>query len=77
MVLILLYYWDFGDGGTATTDLPAHQFDKAGVYNVMMIVEYFVPCMDTAYHTVLVDSVAFANFYPTDSALCLGSGHPV
>ena len=36
--LIAAYRWDFGDGGTASGQMPVHVFSKAGTYVVRMTV---------------------------------------
>ncbi len=69
------YFWDFRDGGISNLQSPTHQFTKTGVYNVMMVVTDFVPCRDTSYHLVLVDSVPHAYVTVTDSVVC--AGHPI
>ena len=66
------FFWNFGDGGTSTAQSPLYTFTRAGVYKVMLAVKDFVPCVDTAYHTIVVDSIPFVNFTTTDSVLCEG-----
>jgi len=67
--------WDFGDGSAADTNLTAqHNYQHAGVYTVALYVSDFVPCQDTAYHTIVVDSIPYVNFTTSDSALCIGQG---
>ncbi|MGS0528289.1 PKD domain-containing protein [Zobellia nedashkovskayae] len=34
----LSYFWDFGDGGTSTSDDPTHKFSAADTYNVVLTV---------------------------------------
>jgi gliding motility-associated-like protein len=68
------YYWDFRDGSTATTQSPTHVFTKPGVYDVMLVITDFVPCSDTVYHTIFVDSLGRATFQMSDSILCVGDG---
>ena len=66
------YAWSFGDGTSDTTQNPTHAFLNSGVYHVRMIVKNFVPCYDTAYHTIVVDSIPFAFITASDTALCSG-----
>ena len=68
------FYWDFRDGTSSTLQNPTHTFSRTGSYNVTEIVKDFVPCYDTAYHTILVDSLPHAHIFLTDSALCEGQG---
>ncbi|XZF13356.1 PKD domain-containing protein [Chitinophagaceae bacterium MMS25-I14] len=65
------FEWDFGDGTTATGGQVQHSFNP-GIYNVRMVVKDFVPCTDTAYHTIVVDSLPYIDFTTSDTALCLG-----
>jgi gliding motility-associated-like protein len=66
------YFWDFGDGSSSVAQHPSHQFNTPGVYNVMMVVQNFVPCTDTAYKLVYVDSVPSLSFNRSDTAICMG-----
>ena len=66
------YLWSFGDGTTSTQQSPTHSFNYAGTYNVRMVVTNFVPCSDTAYHTIVIDSIPFVNFTIGDTSLCQG-----
>jgi gliding motility-associated-like protein len=66
------YYWDFGDGATANTPNAVHTFNQQGTYTVMMVVKDGVPCSDTAFKTVFVDSLPDISFTRSDTALCTG-----
>ncbi|MEL6844336.1 MAG: PKD domain-containing protein, partial [Bacteroidota bacterium] len=44
---ITSWFWDFGDGDTATTQAPTHIYDSVGVYDVLLIVEDGFGCADT------------------------------
>lgn len=68
------FVWDFGDGTPATdTNIQTqHTYAHAGVYQAALYVTDFVPCHDTAYHTIVVDSTPFVNFTVSDSVLCVG-----
>ncbi len=67
------YFWDFGDGATETAKDPTHTFTKAGIYTVKMAVTNFVPCTDTAYRTVFIDTIPFVEFAAMDSVICAGT----
>ncbi|XZF13355.1 PKD domain-containing protein [Chitinophagaceae bacterium MMS25-I14] len=65
------FWWDFGDGTTATGGQAQHSFGP-GIYHVKMAITDFVPCTDTAYKTIVVDSLPYIDFVTSDSVLCLG-----
>jgi PKD repeat protein len=48
----LSYRWDFGDGGSSTSENPTHSYRKAGTYNVKLTVTYAGG--DTASNTIQV-----------------------
>jgi len=68
------YEWDFKDGYTSSGQSPDHVFDVPGIYNVMVVATDFVPCHDTAYRLIYVDSVAAVDFTMSDTTLCVGDG---
>ena len=68
------FFWDFGDGASDTLLNATHIYDVPGVYTVMLVVRDFVPCADTAYRTIVVDSIPTINFFVSDSVLCEGQG---
>lgn len=68
------FYWDFGDGQSATGLNAFHTYPWSGVYTVRLVVKDFVPCYDTSYHTVIVDSAGTISFTISDSVLCEGQG---
>jgi len=45
--------WNFGDGGTATTDTGMHTYDTTGTFTVTLVV-YDGHCYDTVSHTVTI-----------------------
>ncbi len=67
------YMWNFGDGNTSTVKNPLHSYINTGVYNISLVVTDFVPCMDTAYGVVSVDSLGSASMTMSDTVLCLGN----
>lgn len=68
-----LYAWSFGDGSTSTQQNPAHTYNLAGVYTVSLIVSDFVPCYDTTFKVVTVDSVSGISMQLSDTVLCRGT----
>ncbi|RYZ54382.1 MAG: PKD domain-containing protein, partial [Sphingobacteriales bacterium] len=67
-----VYFWDFGDSTTSTDVNPIHSYANPGSYTVMMVVTDVVPCSDTAYMTILVDTIPYISFVTSDSVLCEG-----
>lgn len=68
------YAWNFGDGHTATDSMTSNIYANTGTYNVMLVTSDFVPCSDTAYGTVYVDSTGPITMTVSDTAYCKG-GH--
>ncbi len=66
------YYWDFADGNTSTLQNPTHSYTHPGIYNVMMVVENAIPCRDTVYRTIYVDSLPQVSFTRSDTSVCRG-----
>ncbi len=66
-------FWSFGDGTTATGANPTHVFLNTGVYQVYEVITDFVPCHDTMYKTVYVDTISGINFGVTDTVICQGT----
>lgn len=66
------FFWDFGDGDTTYTQDPAHIYKNVGVYKVMHVVTDFVPCSDTSYVYITVDSIGKMNFSFDDEDICQG-----
>ncbi len=67
------YSWLFDDGTSSSAVNPTHIFTYTGTYNVRQVVRDIVPCYDTAYGTVTVDSLSPIAVTLSDSVLCLGS----
>ena len=44
---IVLYSWDFGDGGTSNLQQPSHLYNAQGIYNVQLAVQTQGGCRDT------------------------------
>ncbi|MFT4060875.1 MAG: PKD domain-containing protein [Edaphocola sp.] len=66
------YFWNFADGNYAQTFDATHQFNVPGVYNVMMIVTNAVPCSDTAWKAIYVDSIPEMFLNILDTSVCVG-----
>jgi gliding motility-associated-like protein len=60
----LQYSWDFGDGQSAMIDMPVHQYDNMGVYDVSLLVTDQYGCKDSmvkaAYVHISVPKAAFS-----------------
>jgi PKD repeat protein len=67
------YLWNFGDGNTDTINSPSHTYFYTGVYNAYEVVTDFVPCRDTAYQTIYVDSQSKMSIDATDAIFCRGA----
>lgn len=66
----LSYIWNFRDGGTSNATNPVYIFKNSGTYNVQLIASNFIPCYDTAYETVYIDSSSPITIKLTDSVFC-------
>ncbi len=66
------YSWDFGDGQASEVQHPVHQFKHPGVYKVRLVVTDFVPCRDTAYYLIRVDSLPRLSIIWNDTSVCAG-----
>ena len=64
------YAWNFGDAGTSSLQNPAHPYTSPGIYTVQLISSTAFACRDTAFRTIVVDSVPTAAF--TNSTECSG-----
>ncbi len=66
----LSYAWYFGDGATSNAQNTGHTYNITGVYKAMLAITDFVPCHDTAYATIYVDTISPIYLSVTDSVLC-------
>jgi len=67
------YEWHFADGSPISAqESPNHNFTLAGSHNVMLIASDSIPCYDTAYHNIYVDSLPFLYVIPDKTHLCIG-----
>ncbi len=67
------FIWHFGNGASDTSKNTSYTYLNTGVYNVEMIVTDFVPCSDTAYATINVDTISGINMQITDTVICQGT----
>ena len=67
----ITWYWDFGDGTTATLENPNHVFQQSGNYNVSLIINNTNGCADTIVKPVIVNTVPSPFF--SANAVCIGS----
>jgi gliding motility-associated-like protein len=48
------YFWDFGDGGTSTTDSPNHMYADTGTYCITLLSSTVYGCTDTVTHCLYI-----------------------
>jgi len=65
------YAWDFGDGGTASTQNPTHSFANTGNFNVQLSVTSSTGCTDVVTVPVTVQQLPVADFNST--VACAGN----
>jgi gliding motility-associated-like protein len=61
--------WNFGDGGTSTSNNPSHAYATAGTYSIRLIVTR-AGCSDTTYRTVNIGAVPAINYFATPVSGC-------
>lgn len=66
------WHWDFSDGGTSSIQSPSHVFSLAGTRNVRLVINDAIPCYDTVYHNIYVDSLPFLEVVTDKHAICKG-----
>lgn len=64
--------WDFGDGGTSTAKNPSHVYSLYGNHQVRLVINDAIPCYDTAYTYVYVDSLPYLEVVTDRHAICAG-----
>jgi gliding motility-associated-like protein len=65
------FNWTFGDGNSSFLQSPAHTYDYIGNYTAMLIATGAL-CVDTAYQTIIVDSVLNGHYSTTPDSICTG-----
>lgn len=66
------WQWDFADGGNSVLENPLHTFTLAGTRKVRLVINDIIPCYDTVYHNIYVDSLPFLNMALDKHAICTG-----
>jgi gliding motility-associated-like protein len=66
------YNWTFGNGINATLTDPVNTYHITGKYTIRLIAGNNIPCYDTAYATVEVDTISGIKIDVTDSVFCAG-----
>lgn len=67
------YMWNFGDGSIDSAQSPpSHTYPYMGIYTIRLTVTDFLSCHDTAYHTLVVDTIPYAFIHATDTNFCVG-----
>lgn len=67
-----VYNWYFGNGDQSNVQSPGYTYTVPGTYEVMLVAQNGIPCTDTAYTTISVDSLPTLNFRINDTAVCKG-----
>lgn len=67
------YRWYYNDGSmdTGIAD-PAHLFQEPGQYLVMQVVGNGIPCYDSSFRFIIVDSIPYLDFAMSDTVICAG-----
>ncbi len=65
------FEWDFGDGTTASQPNPAHSYTHTGSYTTRLVASGAI-CTDTAFQTILVDSLLTGQFQQSRDSICTG-----
>ena len=61
--------WNFGDGGTATTDTGTHYYTTPGTYSVRLVI-YNGSCYDTVFHSIYIRAPLGSTFTFSPTAPC-------
>lgn len=67
----MTFFWDFGDGATATSVHTNHSYAAIGVYDVKLVATSNNGCKDSLTQTVTVSTGPAASFTINTSAQCL------
>ncbi|MCB0735988.1 MAG: PKD domain-containing protein [Bacteroidetes bacterium] len=65
----LNYSWDFGDGGSSKKEFPTYAYGHSGTYNVRLVAQHRLGCVDTVTKAMDVRPTPIAQF-KTDSIVC-------
>ncbi len=70
---VLSYNWNFGDGGTSTSQNPSHIYNSTGSFNVTLVVSSSLGCSDTLIkNSAVVISTNVTSFTAPDT-VCINS----
>ncbi len=67
------YVWNFGNGSTDTNKNTTYTYHNTGQYTVQLIATDWVPCHDTAYALIEVDTISGIKMVLTDTVICQGT----
>jgi gliding motility-associated-like protein len=67
------YLWQYGNAKTDTASNPVYVYDNMGAFNIKLIAANNIPCYDTAYGKVEVDTISGIRMELTDSVMCAGT----
>lgn len=70
------YLWEYGDNmlhPPVTTPNTSHTYSMSGVYKAFLVVTDDIPCTDTMFKTIYVDSISRISFKLTDTVICKGT----
>lgn len=70
---IISYYWNFGDGATATGQTATHNYSAAGTYQVKLVVTTDQGCKDSIIQLVTGYPQPVADFTVNNSGQCLNN----
>src|SRR5205085_6255368 len=69
--IITNWYWNFGDNSGSTLQNPIHTYAGPGTYQVSLVIENNLGCIDTIIQPVVVTPIPIASF--TTGPACMGS----
>ncbi|HSU27936.1 MAG TPA: PKD domain-containing protein [Chitinophagaceae bacterium] len=70
---LLTYLWNFGDGGTAITQNPVHNFNNAGPFNVSLTVTSNNGCIDDSIRSINTIYAEPLAAFSLPAEVCLGT----
>jgi PKD repeat protein len=69
---VLSYEWLFGDGGTAFTANPSHMYNTGGNFNVSLIVQSSLGCLDTLVKPNIIAIKDVVSNFTGPTSICQG-----